>query len=63
MRRAAVDYATPLLTNMNLVEMFTNAVYKHRKEDEMTGLEPKTLFEHYKEEDDTDAWSSPSEFH
>lgn len=63
MRRAAVDYATPLLTNMNLVKMFTNAVYKHRTGEAMVGLEPKTLFEHYKAEEDSDAWTHPSEYH
>lgn len=62
MRRAAVDYATPLLTNMNLVKMFTNAVYKYKKGD-MMDLEPKTLFEHYQEESDSDAWTNPDEFH
>jgi carbamoyl-phosphate synthase (ammonia) len=63
MRRAAVDYSTPLLTNMNLVKMFTNSIYKHRKEEKMVGLEPKTLFEHYAAETDADAWTSPDEFH
>jgi carbamoyl-phosphate synthase (ammonia) len=63
MRRAAVDYSTPLLTNMNLVKMFTNAIYKHKKEEKMVGLEPNTLFEHYLKETDDDAWTKPSEFH
>lgn len=63
MRRSAVDYSTPLLTNMNLVKMFSNAIYKHRKEEKMVGLEPNTLFEHYKQESDADAWTRPDEFH
>merc|ERR1712227_826133 len=43
MRRNAVDYGIPLLTNMNLVKMFADSVYKHRVEETMVGLEPKTL--------------------
>lgn len=62
MRRTAVDFGVPLLTNMNLVKMFTDAVYMH-KQDKLVGLEPKTLFEHYEKEKDSDAWTSPSEFH
>ncbi|GAX13177.1 carbamoyl-phosphate synthase [Fistulifera solaris] len=62
MRRTAMDFGAPLLTNMNLVKMFTDSMYKYRKEG-MAGLEPKTLFEHYQAESDADAWTSPSEFH
>jgi len=62
MRRTAVDFGVPLLTNMNLVKMFTNAIYKH-KENALVGLEPKTLFEHYAQESDADAWTDPTEFH
>jgi carbamoyl-phosphate synthase (ammonia) len=62
MRRSAVDFGVPLLTNMNLVKMFSNAMYKHKAES-MAALEPKTLFEHYQAETDADAWTSPSEFH
>jgi carbamoyl-phosphate synthase (ammonia) len=62
MRRTAVDFGVPLLTNMNLVKMFSEALYKHKKE-KLVGLEPKTLFEHYQAETDEDAWTNPSEFH
>lgn len=62
MRRHAVDFGVPLLTNMNLVMMFSNAVYKHKQEG-MVGLEPKTLFEHYAKEEDSDAWTNADEFH
>jgi len=62
MRRTAVDFGVPLLTNMNLVKMFSDAVYKHKK-GELVGLEPKTLFEHYEQESDSDAWTRPDEFH
>lgn len=63
MRRNAVDYGIPLLTNMNLVKMFSDAVHKHRVEESMVGLEPKTLFEHYQDETDSDAWTNKDEFH
>ena len=62
MRRTAVDFGVPLLTNMNLVKMFTDSVSKHKKE-KLVGLEPKTLFEHYQAETDADAWTDPTEFH
>jgi carbamoyl-phosphate synthase (ammonia) len=62
MRRTAVDFAVPLLTNMQLVQDFADAMYKYKKEG-MVGLEPATLFEHYQKESDSDAWTSPDEFH
>jgi carbamoyl-phosphate synthase (ammonia) len=62
MRRCAVDFGIPLLTNMNLVKMFASSMHKYHK-DGMIALEPKTLFEHYAAETDADAWTSPSEFH
>jgi len=61
MRRNAVDFGVPLLTNMNLVKMFTAAVHMHRNG--KIDLEPKTLFEHYGAESNDDAWTDPSEFH
>jgi carbamoyl-phosphate synthase (ammonia) len=62
MRRTAVDYGVPLLTNKNLVKCFANAIYKH-KQHKLVGLEPKTLFEHYAAETNEDAWTNPDEFH
>jgi carbamoyl-phosphate synthase (ammonia) len=62
LRRTAVDFGVPLLTNMNLVKAFADAVYKHKKE-KLVGLEPATLFEHYTREQDSDAWTAPREFH
>jgi len=62
MRRTAVDFGVPLLTNMQLVELFSNAAHKHHK-GELVGLEPKTLFDHYGDESDKDAWTNPKEFH
>ena len=62
MRRFAVDFGIPLLTNLNLVKCFADSMYKYRKEG-MDALEPQTLFEHYQKESDADAWTDPSEFH
>jgi carbamoyl-phosphate synthase (ammonia) len=60
MRRTAMDFGVPLLTNTQLVKVFANAVYAHSGEQ---GLEPKTLFQHYQDESDADAWSNKDEFH
>jgi carbamoyl-phosphate synthase (ammonia) len=60
MRRTAVDFGVPLLTNTNLVKVFANAVHEH---DLQHGLEPKTLFEHYESERDAEAWTNPAKFH
>lgn len=62
MRRTAVDHGVPLLTNMNLVQVFTDAITEHKK-GEMVGLTPSSLFEHYNKEEDKDAWTDASEFH
>lgn len=63
MRRTAVDFGVPLLTNMQLVQCFTDAVTHHYKKEKLVGLEPKTLFEHYEKESDADAWTKATEFH
>mmetsp|Transcript_26616 Transcript_26616/g.54848 ORF Transcript_26616/g.54848 Transcript_26616/m.54848 type:complete len:81 (+) Transcript_26616:1-243(+) len=62
MRRTAVDFGIPLLTNMNLVKVFADAASKHVK-GELVGLDAQTLFEHYQSETDEDAWTTPDEFH
>jgi carbamoyl-phosphate synthase (ammonia) len=62
MRRTACDFGVPLLTNMNLVKMFSSAVLLH-KQGKLQDLEPKTLFDHYEDEKDMDAWTDPTEFH
>ena len=63
MRRTAVDFGVPLLTNMNLVKMFSDSLHKNNKEGGFTGLQPKTLFEHYEAESNDDTWANPFEFH
>ena len=62
MRRTAVDFGIPLLTNMNLFKVFADAASKHVAR-ELTGLDAQTLFEHYQSESDDDAWTNPTEFH
>ena len=64
MRRTAVDFGIPLLTNMQLVKVFADAMYKKEMSNgDMQGLDPASLFEHYESESDSDAWTNPSEFH
>jgi len=62
MRRTSVDFGIPLLTNLQLFKTFTNACEKHKK-GELVGLDPHSLFEHYAKESDSEAWTSPTEFH
>ena len=62
MRRTAVDFGVPLMTNLQLVKCFSDAVHKLKK-GEMLDLDAKTLFEHYEEEEDSDAWTAVNEFH
>jgi carbamoyl-phosphate synthase (ammonia) len=62
MRRTAVDFGIPLLTNMQLVKVFTNAMFKYKNGD-LVGLKPDSLFEHYAKETNEEAWTKPREFH
>uniref|UniRef100_A0A7S2UQ81 Carbamoyl phosphate synthase arginine-specific large chain n=1 Tax=Attheya septentrionalis TaxID=420275 RepID=A0A7S2UQ81_9STRA len=62
MRRTAVDFGIPLLTNMQLVKVFTSAMFKYKNGD-LVGLKPDSLFDHYAKETDEEAWTKPSEFH
>jgi carbamoyl-phosphate synthase (ammonia) len=62
LRRTAVDYGVPLLTNPNLVAMFANAMTAHAHKP-FVGLSPESLFDHYRAEKPSDAWTAPSEFH
>jgi hypothetical protein len=61
-RRTAVDHAVPLLTNPNLVAMFAAAIARHTASP-MVGLTPSSLFEYYKAEPVSEAWTAPTEFH
>jgi len=61
-RRKAVDFGVPLLTNVNLVELFAESMDKFKKEG-MTGLLPDHLFHYYEQETPEETWTSPKEFH
>ena len=61
-RRTAVDFGVPLLTNINLVTMFADAM-EHHAAKPMVGLSPSSLYDYSQAEKATDAWTSPSEFH
>jgi carbamoyl-phosphate synthase (ammonia) len=61
-RRTAVDYGVPLLTNPALVRMFSDAMTKHSHKP-MVGLSPDSLFDYYRHEKPSDAWTHESEFH
>lgn len=62
MRRTACDFGIPLLTNINLLKVFADAAHMHQ-EGQITGLDARTLFDHYQSETDDDAWTNPTEFH
>ncbi|CAM9447351.1 unnamed protein product, partial [Choristocarpus tenellus] len=54
-RRTAVDFGIPLLTNLPLVKLFTGAVTMHKKK-ELVGLTPDSLFDYYSREKPEEAW-------
>ena len=61
-RRTAVDFGIPLLTQPQIFTIFSEALGKHLKGD-LKGLDPDSLFDHYKKENPEDAWSGEKEFH
>ena len=61
-RRTAMDFSVPLLTNLPLARLFADAMADH-KENPMQGLKPESLFDYYDSETAEDAWSAPNEFH
>mmetsp|Transcript_9126 Transcript_9126/g.22385 ORF Transcript_9126/g.22385 Transcript_9126/m.22385 type:complete len:1521 (+) Transcript_9126:246-4808(+) len=61
-RRKSVDFGVPLLTNMQLVELFAESMVKFKKEG-MIGLEPNSLFHYYEQEKPEETWTGPKEFH
>ena len=62
LRRAACDFAVPLMTNMNLVAAFADAMEENARRP-LVGLSPQTLFDHYAKEKASDAWTGATEFH
>jgi carbamoyl-phosphate synthase (ammonia) len=61
-RRTAVDYGVPLITNPNLVAMFAEALEAHAAK-LFAGLVPQSLADHYRAEAPSDTWTAPNEFH
>ena len=54
-RRTAVDFGIPLLTNFNLVKLFTSALTYNKKQ-KLVGLDPDSLFDYYAREKPEEAW-------
>lgn len=54
-RRTAVDFGIPLLTNFNLVKLFTSAMVQDKKS-KLVGLDPNSLFDYYEREKPEEAW-------
>lgn len=54
-RRTAVDFGIPLLTNLNLVKLFTSALTSNKKQ-KLVGLDPDSLFDYYAREKPEEAW-------
>ena len=61
-RRTAVDFGIPLLTQPQLVKLCVEALDRHKK-GELVGIRADSLFDYYKKEKDADAWTKPNEFH
>ncbi|TYZ60446.1 hypothetical protein PybrP1_009397 [[Pythium] brassicae (nom. inval.)] len=61
-RRTAVDFSIPLLTNISLVKLFVEAMAIH-KEQPMLGLDADHLYDYYAREKAEDAWTNEHDFH
>lgn len=61
-RRTAVDFNVPLLTNPKLFVALADALEEAHATD-MVGLRPGSLFDYYRKEAPSSAWTDPSEFH
>ncbi|KAL0585681.1 hypothetical protein ABG067_004605 [Albugo candida] len=62
-RRTAVDFSIPVLTNISLVKMFVEAMAIHKKKP-LLGLDADSLFDYYEREDrEEKAWTGVNEFH
>lgn len=55
-RRTAVDFGIPLLTNLNVVKLFTSALVYDKKTSKLVGLHPDSLFDFYAREKPEEAW-------
>lgn len=54
-RRTAVDHGVPLLTNLNVVKLFTSSLTYNQKK-KLVGLDPDSLFDYYAREKPEEAW-------
>jgi carbamoyl-phosphate synthase (ammonia) len=61
-RRTAVDFGIPVLTQPQLVKLFVESLVRHKK-GELVGIRADSLFDYYKNEKPEDAWTKPEEFH
>ncbi|CAB1117947.1 unnamed protein product [Ectocarpus sp. CCAP 1310/34] len=61
-RRTAVDHGIPLLTNLNVVKLFTSSLMYNKKQ-KLVGLDPDSLFDYYAREKPEEAWTHEKEFH
>jgi carbamoyl-phosphate synthase (ammonia) len=61
-RRTAVDFSIPLLTNISLVKLFVESMAIH-KEKPLLGLDSDSLYDYYARENEEDAWTDAREFH
>jgi len=62
MRRTAVDFGIPLLTQPQLVNLFVESLVRHKR-GELIGTSPDSLFDHYAQEKPEETWSGVTEFH
>jgi len=62
LRRGAVDFDVPLINDPINAKLFIESLNKHI-EKPMVAIDAKTLFQYYEEEKDSDAWTSPTEYH
>jgi carbamoyl-phosphate synthase (ammonia) len=61
-RRTAMDFSVPLLTNIMLAQLFAESMAIH-KDDPMIGLKSDSLFDYYNSEKPEDTWTGENEFH
>jgi carbamoyl-phosphate synthase (ammonia) len=60
-RRTAVDFSIPLLTDISLVKLFVESMAIH-KEKPLLGLQADSLFDYYNAEEEQ-PWTDQHEFH
>mmetsp|Transcript_44556 Transcript_44556/g.90012 ORF Transcript_44556/g.90012 Transcript_44556/m.90012 type:complete len:1247 (-) Transcript_44556:249-3989(-) len=61
-RRTAVDFGIPLLTQPQLVKLFVESLERHKR-GELVGMRPDSLFDYYQSEKAEETWTGPRDFH